>query len=195
MDGSQNTLAVISVAASLTYVHVGAAMRLAGWEVLEASCDDGDAVAAASMIVVDGMGEVASLRRDHIVAAVMEGGRTPSFPVDLVVDPDQGVERLAAIFSQWLPPGTASLARMATMFGRDGLLPVVEGLRAELEMAIEGAEGHSAHRIAGLTGTLGFTVASESWQAVDLGTGGLAAALRDSRTALIAIDRWLAATG
>jgi len=195
MDGSQNTLAVIIMSVALTCPHIGEALRIAGWDLREGTRDDADAVAAASMIVVDGPPEASPLRHDPIVAAVMKGGRMPPFPVDLVVDPGQDVDALAAMFSQWLVPDTASLTRMATMFGRDGLLPVVQGLRAELELAIGGAEGHSAHRIAGLAGTLGFTAASASWQAVDQGIGEQAAALRDSRTAMIAIDRWLAEAG
>lgn len=83
------------------------------------------------------------------------------------------------------------LTRMATLFGRDGLRPVVEGLRAELQQALDRPEAADAHRIAGLAGTLGFTAVSASWQAADRGGENRTAALRDSRTALIAIDGWL----
>lgn len=195
MDGSQNTLAVINMSVALTYPHIGEAVRAAGWDLRAVTGDDDDAVAAASMIVMDGTDQPISSRHDAIVAAVMENAGTPSFPVDLIVDPGLDVGALAAMFSQWRVPDMASLTRMATMLGRDGLMPVVRGLRAELEQAIGGAGGHSAHRIAGLAGTLGFTAAGAAWQAVDLGTGERTAALRDSRTAMVAIDRWLAEAG
>lgn len=80
---------------------------------------------------------------------------------------------------------------MAALFGRDALLPVVEGLRTELQQALDRPDAADAHRIAGLAGTLGFAAASASWQAVDQGGEDRATALNDSRVALIAIDRWL----
>jgi hypothetical protein len=83
------------------------------------------------------------------------------------------------------------LTRMATLFGRGELMPVVEGLQAELRQALDRPEAADAHRIAGLAGTLGFADASASWQAVDQGSNDVETALRDSRTALIAIDDWL----
>lgn len=84
-----------------------------------------------------------------------------------------------------------ALTRMAALFGREALLPVVEGLLHELQRALDEPETADAHRIAGLAGTLGFAAASASWQAVDQGSEDKAAALRASRTALTAIDDWL----
>lgn len=86
---------------------------------------------------------------------------------------------------------TQGLTRMAALFGRDALLPVIEGLRAELQQALDRPAAADAHRIAGLAGTLGFADASNSWQAVDQGGVDVEAALRDSRIALSAIDGWL----
>lgn len=83
------------------------------------------------------------------------------------------------------------LTRMAALFGRDALLPVVEGLRHELQQALDRPEAADAHRIAGLAGTLGFAAASAKWQAVDGGGSDVDVALPDSRTALMAIDGWL----
>lgn len=86
---------------------------------------------------------------------------------------------------------TESLTRMAALFGRDALLPVVDGLRSELQQALVRPDTADAHRIAGLAGSLGFAAASASWQAVDQGGADRSAALRDSRTALITIEGWL----
>lgn len=83
------------------------------------------------------------------------------------------------------------LTRMAALFGRDALLPVVEGLRHELRQALVMPGAADAHRIAGLAGTLGFAAVSASWQAVDQGSEDRAAALSESRTALTAINDWL----
>ncbi len=80
---------------------------------------------------------------------------------------------------------------MAKLFGRDGLRPVVEGLRTELQQALDRPEAADAHRIAGLAGTLGFAAVSTSWQAIDQGGKDKTSALRDSRTALTAINGWL----
>lgn len=90
---------------------------------------------------------------------------------------------------------TAGLARIATLLGRDGLRPVVEGLQAELRQALDRPEEADAHRIAGLAGTLGFADVSCRWQAVDQGGADVAAALHVSRIALVAIDGWLCAEG
>ncbi len=167
---------------------------MAGWAVREVDQDDVDAVASAMMIVVDGQGQPPLFPGSRIVAAIVEGGAAPSFPTDLVVDADQDIGPIAEIFSRWLPPDGERLARMEVMLGREGLLPVVQGLRAELQRAVDGADGVDAHKMAGLAGTLGFAAASASWQAVDQETGDAATARRDSRTALVVIDRWLAAS-
>jgi hypothetical protein len=143
------------------------------------------------MMVVDGQGQSPLFPGNRIVAAIVEGGLVPSFPVDLVIDAGQGIGPIADIFSRWLPPDGERLARMEALLGREGLLPVVQGLRAELQRSIDGADDVDAHKMAGLAGTLGFAAASASWQAVDQGMGEYAAALRDSRTALVVIDRWL----
>jgi hypothetical protein len=193
MERSQNTLAVIFMTVALTYPHVGKALRMAGWAVREVDRDDADASASASMLVVDGQGRPPLSPGNRIVAAIVDSGTAPSFPADLVIDAGQGLGPISEIFSQWLPPDVERLERMEAMLGREGLVPVVQGLRAELQRAIDGADGVDAHKMAGLAGTLGFAVASASWQAVDRGAGDAATALRDSRTALVMIDRWLAA--
>ncbi|WP_311268963.1 hypothetical protein [Sphingobium sp. WCS2017Hpa-17] len=89
------------------------------------------------------------------------------------------------------PFAAKALTRMAALFGRAALLPVVQGLEAELHQAIDQPDTANAHRIAGLAGTLGFVDASASWQAVDQSGGDIDIALRDSRIALVAIDGWL----
>jgi hypothetical protein len=192
MDRSQNTLAVIFTTVALTYSHVGKALRMAGWAVRSVDRDDADAIAGASMMVVDGQDQPPLSPGNRIVAVIIEGGLVPSFPVDLVIDANQGIGPITEIFSQWLPPDVEILERVEAMLGREGLWPVVQGLRAELQRAVDGADGVDAHKMAGLAGTLGFAAVSASWQAVDQGTGDAATARRDSRTALVVIDRWLA---
>lgn len=142
------------------------------------------------MIVADGQGDAPLARDRQIVAAIVDDDRPPRFPADLVIDLREDVETIAARLRLWLPPVLDGLDRMAAMFGRAALAPVVNGLRAELDEAAKGG-WPDAHRLAGLSGTLGLAAAAESWRAVESGSGDQAAALRDSRTALIAIDRWL----
>lgn len=192
MERSQNTLAVIFMTVALTYPHVGKALRMAGWAVREVDRDDADAIASASMMVVDGQDQPPLSPGNRIVAAIVEGSLVPSFPADLVIDAGQDIGPITEVFSQWLPPDVERLARMEAMLGREGLVPVVQGLRAELQRAVDGGDGVDAHKMAGLAGTLGFAAVSASWQAVDQGTGDAATARRDSRTALVVIDRWLA---
>ena len=192
MSQPQSTLAVIFVATALTYPNIGEALQRAGWEVRAVEQDDGSAMAAAHMLVVEGCTDLPSSRPDQLLAAVVDGAKDTGCAADLRIDPSQPIAQMAEEFRLWLPPDMSSLARMEALFGRDALLPVVQGLRAELDQTVAGTTVPDAHRMAGLAGTLGFAAASESWQAMDRGTGDQAAALRDSRTTLIAIDRWLA---
>jgi hypothetical protein len=192
MSQPQSTLAVIFVATALTYPNIGKALQRAGWEVRAVEQNDGSAMAAAHMLVVEECTNLPSSRPDQLLAAVVDGAEDVACAADLRIDPSQPIAQMAEEFRLWLPPDMSSLARMEALFGRHALLPVVQGLHAELAQAVAGTTMPDAHKLAGLAGTLGFATASASWQAVDRGTGEQAAALRDSRTALIAIDRWLA---
>lgn len=153
--------------------------------------DDANALAAASLLILEAGTPLPTLRLDQIVAIVGDGTEDRADPADLRVDPDQPVEQMVAQFRRWLPPDGERLVRMEAMFGREGLMPLVQGLRLALQEAIASDVQTDAHKMAGLVGTLGFAAASASWQAVDQGRGDLAAALRDSRAALVTIDRWL----
>ncbi|WP_088182250.1 hypothetical protein [Sphingobium sp. Z007] len=158
----------------------------------EVQPDDAKALAEASLLVLKAGTPLPTVRRDPIVAIVGDGAEDRAHPADLRVDPDEPVEQMVAQFRLWLPPDGERLVRMEAMFGREALMPLVQGLRVALQQAIARADQADAHKMAGLAGTLGFAAASASWQAVDQGTGDRAAALRDSRTALVAINRWLA---
>lgn len=91
-------------------------------------------------------------------------------------------------------PDCEQLDRMAQLFGRAALLPIVQGLRTELQGALatlRRGDMPDAHRLAGLTGILGFVAASAALQAVDLGTAHAPDATQAVDAALMAVEKWL----
>ncbi|WP_420146131.1 hypothetical protein [Sphingobium sp.] len=191
MSQPQNTLAVIFAPLAVAFPHVVDAVEQSGWACRLPMDLNEDLEKDVGMILIDGREPMPDLHGRPVVVAIAANGVSPVFPADVVIDPAHDVAGIVAQLAPWRIPGVDALARMADMFGRDGLLPVVEGLRVELERALSGPDHADPHRIAGLSGTLGFGAASASWQAVDRGEGEWDAALRDSRTVLIAIDGWM----
>lgn len=122
-------------------------------------------------------------------------GAWPVVPGDAVLTGQETDDALAALFEQWLPPAHDQLERMATAFGRVSLAPLVVSLRDELRGAIDAlAEGRTcdAHKLSGLTGTIGFAAASAAWRRQEEAGDALDDARRTTRTAIVAINRWLA---
>ncbi len=145
------------------------------------------------MLAIVGSGEeYAGDPLRHIVGIAAIGGKSDSHG-DFSFDPGDGVDALTPLFESWLPPGAAPLGRLLALFGRAEFLPLVKGLQRELVAACDG--NHlgcaSAHRLAGLSGTLGFDALSKSWSALDAGDGDFVAARRESRKAVVAITHWL----
>ena len=99
-------------------------------------------------------------------------------------------QRLATIAQRWDPRETiAGARRLAALFGEAAIAGSLEGLRDQLAAALQGSGLATAHRIAGLAGTLGFPEASAAWLAVSEGEpDALPAARREARRVLLAID-------
>jgi hypothetical protein len=122
-------------------------------------------------------------------------GAGPDAPGDAALTGQETDEALAALFGQWLPPNHDQLERMATAFGRESLAPLVVSLRDELRAAVDAlADGQpcDAHKLSGLTGTIGFAAASAAWRRQEEAGDALDDARRTTRTAIVAINRWLA---
>lgn len=147
-------------------------------------------MAGAAMLVTDR--RVAAMPPWTVLAMVTEDGDEGG-TADITLSPGDRVEQMAAVFRRWLPPPLDAVERMEQAFGRAGLLPIVAGLRAELEAALRSGAQPDAHRLAGLSGTLGFAAASTAWRAAEEGATDAAEALHASRLALLAIGRWEAA--
>lgn len=114
---------------------------------------------------------------------------------DLVLSGNETPAQLTTLFADWLPPGPEQLDRMAAAFGRAAMLPLIESLRDELrqsQAALDAGAPCDAHKLAGLTGTAGFSAASEAWRQLDAQAGATDDARRTTRTAIVAINRWLA---
>jgi hypothetical protein len=100
-------------------------------------------------------------------------------------------DALATIAAEWDPNARIAPAlRLAAMFGETAILGALVGLRAQLAAAWTGsADADGAHRLAGITGTLGFADASAAWSAQSEGEpDALPRALHQTRLAMLAID-------
>lgn len=194
MPSTQRFLAVIVGLSATRTVDLERALIEAGWIVAHIAPEEQALAEPADLHVIDaGYQAIETVPGpvERIVVALAGRDQAPLFTADLLLSDGEAFDQLAKILGLWLPPATEVLDRMETVFGRAGLTPIVEGLRSELRAALTD-EARDTHRLAGLSGTLGFERASASWRAVDQGTGDLADAIRDSRTALLAIGRWLA---
>jgi hypothetical protein len=172
------------------------ALERAGWLVTRFASDDGDNRADMALLVeANGENRSPPDGAGTPLLALVSDQPEAGFRADLVISPTMSVEAMTALFRAWLPPDTAALDRMVGMLGREGLAPVVAGLRDELAQAIDcirNGEEAPAHRLAGLAGTLGFAALSAAWRAIDAGGGDMRDARRESRITLLALDRWLA---
>jgi hypothetical protein len=130
--------------------------------------------------------------------ALVTAAGAPMSASDLTIAADVSDEQLAAIFTEWRPPERLdALDRIANTLGVAAVAPIVSGLRGELGNAVaelDAGRSETAHRIAGLAGTLGFHSVSTVWNALSHGDTALASiARREARVAMAAIDRWLIA--
>jgi CheY-like chemotaxis protein len=188
----------------------------AGWTTIEA-CDGNQAVDLAiekrpALIVMDidmpgcdGFAATQAIRRSDrplssvpvLVYSAMQlsddeisrrgmDGRIPK-----PFKPEQLIEAIAP----WLQDGQmAGAERLAGVFGKAELDKLIAGLREQLMTAVEDLDTvpipATAHRIAGLAGTLGFAALSASWLALSEGDESARdGARRDARLAIAAIDR------
>lgn len=104
-------------------------------------------------------------------------------------------DQLIAAVEPWLHDDQMDGARrLAGIFGDAELARLIAGLRTQLASAVEEMAEVSipstAHRVAGVAGTLGFADVSASWLALSEGDEGAHdRARRDARLAIAAIDR------
>lgn len=101
---------------------------------------------------------------------------------------------LTAAIAPWTPNGVmAGVERLAQVFGADEIGGLVTRFRHQLAEAVAGladdTDRATAHRIAGLAGTLGFDRVGQSWLALSEGDDSVRGiARRDARAALCQID-------
>lgn len=103
-------------------------------------------------------------------------------------------DALVATANHWRPADeTAGVHRLVNVFGEAELVQIVAHFRNELVEAIvelDACSTVSAHRIAGIAGTLGFDAVSASWLKLSNGqTEAAGQARRDARIAIAQIDR------
>ena len=115
---------------------------------------------------------------------------------DLMLSSFDSNEALTAALEQWRPTAEIrDFERVAEAFGATAIGKVARGFVRELATAIAGLDRDdftSAHRIAGLAGTLGFNRVSHAWLAIDEGNlADTAGARREARLAQVAVARWL----
>lgn len=144
-------------------------------------------------LVIHDIGRSVELPSDTLRFVIGNGPAPDLLSGDVQVTGHESDDALDSLFASWLPPGDDQLERMAAAFGRDAMIPLVEGLRQELRaalIALAAAGSCDAHKLAGLTGTIGFLDASQAWRKLDEAGDGTDVR-RTTRTALVAIDRWL----
>jgi CheY-like chemotaxis protein len=96
--------------------------------------------------------------------------------------------------ARWRLDGQVTVAkRLVAVFGEEEMTQLVTRFRQQLAEALEGLDAGAevpAHRIAGVSGTLGFAEVSEAWLRLSEGdTTAADAARRSARLAVAAIDR------
>ena len=128
-------------------------------------------------------------------ALIDPGGVEPA-GYDFAVAIDVDRTTLSELFAAWRPStGAVQLERVAEALGHDAIRPIARGLLDELRNAVTAMDGgryDTAHRIAGLAGTMGFDTVSAPWNALSHGDlNQSSAARREARLAIAALVRWL----
>ncbi|PZU12635.1 MAG: hypothetical protein DI606_08300 [Sphingobium sp.] len=173
----------------LNYENVRMALDDAGWQL----CVSGSKAGSEPMLkIVQPDTTDFPDRNRHIVAMAFDGGEG-NRDVDFTFALKAGVNDLAPLFRSWMPPDVEPLDRLLSLFGANEFLPLVKGLHRELVAATDGDRlgAVNAHRLAGLSGTLGFSALSESWRAMDAGGEDGQRLWRESRKVTVAIAHWL----
>jgi CheY-like chemotaxis protein len=192
-----------------------AVLKNAGWSVSEA--DDGaSAVTAAcghryALVLMDI--QMPGMSGFEAARAIRSGGASASAPIlaftalsatDVDVRAGEAgmdgylgkpftPEALLAAVEPWRPDGSQGIARLAAIFGADEMALLLRGFVQQLAEAIDADEGWPdrrarAHKLAGVSGTLGFADLSAAMLRVSEGDqAGWPAARREARKALASI--------
>lgn len=168
---------------------LGAAAAHGGWTVQSLASPD-------VSLVVEHSGSIARHDNfpDDVLRIAVGDAAGPPTHGDATISGRESEADLIVLFASWLPPGLDQLDRVATTFGREAMTPLVKNLREELRAALTALDGgglYDAHKLSGLTGTIGFSAASQAWRELDKHGGPPDDARRATRTAIIAINRWL----
>lgn len=172
---------------------IAQALGAAGWDIVRAP-EGRVALAVVDIRNAAGRIDVEQVKNDSMIMIGIAGHGAATEPYDDMIRWPFDRGAVDSVIAAWSPPSIAPLDRLARAFGMEAFRPLVEGLRGELSVALAGSElSLSAHRLAGLSGTLGFAALSTSLEAVSRGeTALLGDARRHAKTAQVAIDEWLA---
>jgi hypothetical protein len=182
----------------------------AGWRVEDAPAAPDALPSDATLVLVAhpaGDGWVARLRQgegaaaDAAVAALPAtagSSRLLALGFDDWLDPDTTAGEIAAVADRWKPLAGAPSPSLVATFGAEAVASLLRRLRAQLAdvLGARGGAGASAkaHDLAGSAGILSFAELGRAWLAVtEREAGALVRAHRETRRALLAIDRQLAA--
>ncbi|KQT31308.1 hypothetical protein ASG29_15215 [Sphingomonas sp. Leaf412] len=103
---------------------------------------------------------------------------------------------IVALAARWTPPATPALDRLSAAFGRAEVVGLATGLCVQLDAAVaalaRGQDVDAAHRLAGLSGMLGFAHLGGRWAALSDGEAVDRRALHvATRQAVVALDRFV----
>jgi CheY-like chemotaxis protein len=154
---------------------------MTGFEAAEAIRADGGASALTPIIAFTALAPDGVL--DRARAAGMDGYLGKPFSPDTL---------LAAV-EPWRPNGTPGLTRLAAIFGEDEMANLLRGYAAQLAEALDTEDDRAArraraHKLAGVSGTLGFAELSAAMLRVSEGDdSGWPAARQEARKVLAAL--------
>jgi hypothetical protein len=151
----------------------------------------------------DGAAEAAgSLRARSVVAASVPilaladtGSAEPADGIDAYLTADLAPAALVAEAQSWQPDEElATVARLEAAFGSHEIGALLERFRGELVRTLAALDWYdmadTAHRLAGIAGTLGFAAVSRDWLAVSEGEAvDRHTIYRHLRVAIATIDR------
>jgi CheY-like chemotaxis protein len=192
-----------------------AVLKSAGWSVFEA--DDGaGAVTAASkhryaLVLMDI--QMPGMTGFEAASAIRAGGASAGAPIlaftalaaadvldranaagmDGYLGKPFTPEALLAAVEPWRPDGSQGITRLAAIFGADEMAGLLRGFAQQLAEAIDAEDSWPdrrarAHKLAGVSGTLGFADLSAAMLRVSEGDeAGWPAARREARKALASL--------
>lgn len=148
--------------------------RMAGWSVVDGTIEtaiSSSPLAAPSIVVAESprlrIGIALPSTRPFAIIAL---GEDPHREFDDVLTSPTDLRALESMLARWAPvPLTDSTNRIVATFGETAIAPMLARFADLLSEGLADFDGRTAHRIAGVAGTLGFAPLGAMWLALSEG--------------------------